>query len=96
MLFYSNLLHSLASPRLVAKKGEKFTGMDGQVRTAEYDRYGAVPFWDTGRNQIVLLTLLEPDTKVDILRSQLDMAKESGYMGVSFHGDHSAFMYLGD
>jgi len=96
MLFYSNLLHSLASPRLVARKGEKLTGADGSVKTAEYDRYGAVPFWDTGRNQIVLLTLLEPDTKVDILRSQLDMAKESGYMGVSFHGDHAVFMYLGD
>ncbi len=96
MLFYSNLMHSLASPRLVAQKGEQFTGMDGKVKTADYDRYGPVPFWDTGRNQIVLLTLLEPETKVDILRSQLDMAKESGYMGVSFHGDHAVFMYLGD
>jgi len=96
MLFYSNLLHSLASPRLVARKGETFTGLDGKVKTAEYDRYGQVPFWDTGRNQIVLLTLLEPDTKVDILRSQLDMAKETGYMGVSFHGDHAVLMYLGD
>ncbi|MCX6626995.1 MAG: glycoside hydrolase family 92 protein, partial [Candidatus Solibacter sp.] len=44
MLFYSNLLHSLASPRLVARKGETFMGMDGQVKTAEYDRYGSVPF----------------------------------------------------
>ncbi len=96
MLFYSNLLHSLASPRLVAKKGETFTAMDRQVKTAEYDRYGSVPFWDTGRNQIVLLTLLEPDTKLDILRSELDMAKESGHMGVSFHGDNAVFMYLGD
>ena len=96
MLFYSNLLHSFASPRLVAKKGDQFTGADGNVTTAEHDRYGAVPFWDTGRNQIVLLTLLEPATKVDILRSQLDMAKLNGYMGVSFHGDHAVLMYLGD
>ena len=55
-----------------------------------------MPFWDTGRNQVVLLTLLEPDVKVDILRSQLDMARESGYMGTSFHGDHAVLMYLGD
>jgi predicted alpha-1,2-mannosidase len=96
MLFYSNLLHSFASPRLLAKKGDKFTDAEGNVKTAEYDRYGPVPFWDTGRNQIVLLTLLEPATKVDILRSQLDMAKATGYMGVSFHGDHAVFMYLGD
>ena len=96
MLFYSNLMHSFASPRLTARKGEEFTASDGTVKTAEYDRYGAVPFWDTGRNQIVLLTLLEPQTKVNILRSQLDMAKDTGYMGVSFHGDHAVFMYLGD
>ena len=65
-------------------------------RTAEHDRYGPVPFWDTGRNQIVLLTLLEPEVKQDILRSELDMARESGYMGTSFHGDNAVFMYLGD
>jgi len=96
MLFYSCLLHSFASPRLLTSKGELFTGQDGKTKTAQYDRYGAVPYWDTGRNQVVLLTLLEPQVKVDILRSQLDMARESGYMGTSFHGDHAVLMYLGD
>jgi len=96
MLFYSCLFHSFASPRLLARKGEQFTASDGQVKTAEYDRYGPVPFWDTGRNQVALLTLLEPGVKLDILRSQLDMARESGYMGTSFHGDHAVLMYLGD
>ena len=95
MLFYSCLYHSFASPRLVAEKGEQFTGMDEQVHTADYDRYGPVPFWDTGRNQIVLLELLEPDVMQNIMRSQLDMARESGYMGTSFHGDNAVFMYLG-
>lgn len=96
MLFYSCLYHSLASPHLIAKKGEDFTGLDGKVHTAEYDRYDTIPFWDTGRNQIVLLTLLEPQEKVDMLRSQLDRARESGYMATSFHGDNAIFMYLGD
>ncbi len=94
--FYSALYHVFASPRLTAAKGEEFRGADGKEHVADYDRYGPVPFWDTGRNQIVLLTLLEPDVKLDILRSQLDMAKASGYMGVSFHGDHAVLMYLGD
>jgi len=95
-LFYSCLYHSFASPRLVAAKGEQFTGLDGKLRTAGYDRYGPVPFWDTGRNQVVLLTIVEPAVKLDILRSQLAMARESGYMGTSFHGDNAVFMYLGD
>jgi predicted alpha-1,2-mannosidase len=96
MLFYSCLYHSFASPRLVAQKGEQFTGLDGVVRTATYNRYGPVPYWDTGRDQVVLLTLMEPRVKEDILRSELDMARESGYMGTSFHGDHAVMMYLGD
>ena len=32
MLFYSCLFHSFASPRLVARKGEQFTGLDGKVQ----------------------------------------------------------------
>lgn len=96
MLFYSCLYHSFDSPRLIAGKGDQFIGLDKKVHTATYNFYGPVPFWDTGRNQIVLLTLLEPKVKVNILRSQLDMARETGFMGTSFHGDNAVFMYLGD
>ena len=96
MLFYSCLYHSFYSPQLRARKGEPFTGRKGELETATYDHYGPVPLWDTGRNQIVLLTLLEPETKVNILRSELDDAREHGYMETSFHGDNAAFMYLGD
>ncbi|AXC11942.1 Alpha-1,2-mannosidase [Acidisarcina polymorpha] len=96
MLFYSCLYHSFASPRLVARKGDEFVVRGGKIEEAAYDHYGEVPFWDTGRNQIVLLTLLEPNAKLDILRSQFDMARERGYMGTSFHGDNAVFMYLGD
>ena len=96
MLFYSCLYHSFYSPRLLANKGESFYGRDGKLETADYNRYGPVPLWDTGRNQIVLLTMLEPRVKEDILRSELDAARESGYMETSFHGDNAVFMYLGD
>ncbi|SEI73251.1 GH92 family glycosyl hydrolase [Frateuria terrea] len=95
MLFYSTLYHSFASPRLVARKGERFTDGNGQTRVAEHDRYGPVPFWDTGRNQIVLLMLLEPGVVQDIMRSELDMARESGHMNTSFHGDHAVLLYDG-
>ena len=95
-LFYSCLYLAFSSPQLIARKGEQFTGHDGVVETAAYDRYGPVPLWDTGRNQVVLLTLLEPQVKLDILRSELDAAREDGYMETSFHGDHAVLMYLGD
>jgi predicted alpha-1,2-mannosidase len=95
MLFYSTLYHSFASPRLLARKGERFTDANGKVQVAAYDRYGPVPFWDTGRNQIALLMLLEPQVVQDIMHSELDMARERGYMNTSFHGDHAVFLYDG-
>jgi predicted alpha-1,2-mannosidase len=95
MLFYSTLYHSFASPRMIARKGEHYTDADGRDRVADYDHYGPVPFWDTGRNQIVLLMLLQPKVVQDIMRSELDRARESGYMNTSFHGDHAVFLYDG-
>jgi predicted alpha-1,2-mannosidase len=95
MLFYSTLYHSFASPRLIARKGDHFTDADGRAQVATHDRYGPVPFWDTGRNQIALLMLLEPDVVQDIMRSELDRARERGYMNTSFHGDHAVFLYDG-
>ncbi len=81
MLFYSCLYHSFASPRLLARKAETFEDEDHQQHVAAFDRYGVVPFWDTGRNQIVLLTLLEPEGEAQhLLRSELDIAQENGYM----------------
>ena len=94
-MFHSTLFQSFASPRLVARKGERFTDGNGKVQVAAYDRYGPVPFWDTGRNQIVLLMLLEPDVVRDVMHSELDMARERGYMNTSFHGDNAVFLYNG-
>jgi predicted alpha-1,2-mannosidase len=94
-LFYSTLYHAHSSPRLVAKRGESFMGADGKTHTADYDRYSRVPFWDTGRNQVVLLMLIEPDLMTNVLRTHLEMALESGWMDTAFHGDHAVLMYLG-
>jgi predicted alpha-1,2-mannosidase len=94
-LFYSTLYHSFASPRLVARKGEHFTDAKGHTEITDYDRYGPVPFWDTGRNQVALLMLIEPKVIQDIMRSELDRARVRGYMDTSFHGDHAVFMYDG-
>src|SRR5690242_4874754 len=94
-IFYSTLFQSFSSPRLVAKKGEKFTDSNGNVQSATHDRYSPVPFWDTGRNQIVLLELMEPELMKDVMATEYDMAREKGYMNTSFHGDNAVFMYLG-
>ncbi len=95
MMFYSDYFHSFASPHLIARKGMRFRGPDGKMQTAEYDHYGPVPLWDTGRNQIVLLMLVEPSVMRDILRSTLAEAQATGFMPTGFHGDNAALMYMG-
>ncbi len=94
-MFYSTLYHSLLTPRLVAKKGTPWRSRGEENRELDYDRYTPIALWDTGRNQVVLLTLLEPDVKTNILRTHLEMARESGFMHTSFHGDNGVLMYLG-
>jgi predicted alpha-1,2-mannosidase len=95
-LFYSTLYHSLLTPRLIAKKGTPLRSRNLNGAIADYDRYSPIALWDTGRNQVVLLTLLEPELKTNILRTHLEMARESGWMHTSFYGDHGVLMYLGD
>jgi predicted alpha-1,2-mannosidase len=90
-MFYSTLYHSLLTPRLTAARGTEWRG-----RRLDYDRYTPIALWDTGRNQVILLTLLEPEVKTNILRSHLEMAREEGWMHTSFHGDNGVLMYLGD
>lgn len=94
-MFYSALYNALLGPHLIAKKGTSFRTPSGE-QVLDYDRYSGVAFWDSGRNQVVLLTLLEPEVKKNILRTHLEMARESGWMSTSFHGDHAVLMYLGD
>jgi len=93
--FYSTLFQSFSSPRLIAAKGEQFIERDDTLTTATYNRYSGVPFWDTGRNQIALLMLMEPELVQDVMRSELDMARAQGFMNTSFHGDNAVFLYLG-
>jgi predicted alpha-1,2-mannosidase len=96
-MFYSTLYHSLLTPRLITAKGTAARRRGQEEGVAlDYDRYSPIALWDTGRNQVVLLTLLEPDVKTNILRTHLEMARESGWMHTSFHGDNGVLMYLGD
>lgn len=94
-LFYSTLFHAFGSPRLVAAKGMRMTGRDAGTTIAANDRYSSVPYWDTGRNQVALLELLEPELVADVMQSELDVARVRGFMNTSFHGDHAVLMYLG-
>jgi len=74
MLFYFHTLQLLA--HTAASLPTKATTFAGEARAMELPGMIATArfaFWDTGRNQIVLLTLLEPDLKTNILRTHLEI-----------------------
>ncbi len=71
MLFYSTLYNSPAHAPSRRAKRRTVRGRNQDGGVAEYDRYSPIALWDTGRNQVVLLTLLEPDVKTNILRTHL-------------------------
>src|SRR3546814_14219111 len=93
MLYFFFFKHKTAYERRISDWSSDVCSSD--LQTATHDRYGPVPFWDTGRNQIVLLELMEPEAVRNIMASELAMAREKGYMNTSFHGDNAVFLFLG-
>ena len=94
-MFYSTFYNALLHPQLLVKKGTVIHHRNGTTSVAQYDRYSPVALWDAGRNQIMLIDLLEPEVMTNILLTHLEMARQSGWMYTSFYGDHADLMYLG-
>ncbi len=94
-LFYTSLYHAVLWPALRSDVDGSFTGADGKTDKADYNYYVRPSFWDTFRNKLPLLTILEPKVKRDIIKSCIDMGQKSGFMPSFFHGDHAASMVAG-
>ena len=97
MLFYSNLYHSFASPRLVRTKGRpvprtRRTDEDGSITTA------TAPYRSGTLDAINSFSSYHWSSPSQRRYSKLHArdGKRDGYMQTSFHGDHAVWMYLGD
>lgn len=77
--FYTALYHSLLHPNVISDVDGRYRGADGEVRTtARSAQYGTFSGWDVYRDQVQLLTLLEPDTGSDIAQSLYELAEQNG------------------
>lgn len=95
-MFYTSLYHSVLWPALRSDVDGSFTGADGKVdKTDDFNYYVRPSFWDTFRNKLPLLTIIEPKIKLDIIKSCIDMGTKSGFMPTFFHGDHATSMVAG-
>ncbi|MEV7886613.1 GH92 family glycosyl hydrolase [Streptomyces sp. NPDC002817] len=77
--FYTALYHSLLHPNVISDVDGRYRGADGEVHTtARGAQYGTFSGWDVYRDQVQLLTLLEPDTGSDIAQSLFELAGQNG------------------
>lgn len=80
-IFYTALYHLLIHPNILQDVNGEYPMM-GNLRTGKTDRrrYTVYSLWDTYRNVHPLLSLLYPDMQLDMVRTMLDMYRESGWL----------------
>lgn len=80
-VFYTALYHTLIHPNILQDVNGEYPAMETReiLKTTE-NRYTVFSLWDTYRNVQPLMTLLFPERQVQMLRSMIDIYKESGWM----------------
>lgn len=79
--FYTALYHSLLHPNIISDADRRYRGPDGAVHTVgrrHRAQYGTFSGWDVYRDQLQLVTLLDPRTGSDIAQSLYELARENG------------------
>lgn len=80
-IFYTALYHLLIHPNILQDVNGEYPMMTS-LKTAKtsYNRYTVYSLWDTYRNVHPLLSLLYPEKQLDMVRTMIDMYKESGWL----------------
>lgn len=80
-VFYTALYHLLMHPNVLNDVNGQYPAMESpEIRTAKGQRYTVYSLWDTYRNVHQLLTLVYPERQMEMVRSMVDMYKESGWL----------------
>jgi alpha-1,2-mannosidase, putative len=80
-VFYSALYHALIHPNILQDVNGEYPAMESrEILKTTGNRYTVFSLWDTYRNVQPLMTLLFPDRQTQMIRSMIDIYKESGWM----------------
>lgn len=80
-IFYTALYHLLIHPNIIQDVNGEYPMMESlKVGHTTGNRYTVFSLWDTYRNVSTLMTLLFPERQIDIIRTMIDMYKESGWL----------------
>lgn len=79
-LFYTALYHILIHPNILQDANGQYPAMESNdILKTSGNRYTVYSLWDTYRNVHPLLTLVYPERQLEMIRTMLDMYRESGW-----------------
>lgn len=96
--FYTALYHMLIHPNIINDVNGDYPLM-GRKGTGHYDsrdRYTVFSLWDTYRTLHPFLTLVYPERQSAIVRTMIDMYRESGWLPKWELAANETFMMVGD
>ncbi len=80
-IFYTALYHTLLHPNILQDVNGQYPAMESnEIRSITGNRYTVYSLWDTYRNLHQLMTLVYPERQTAMIRTMLDMYKESGWL----------------
>lgn len=94
-LFYSSLYRAFQWPALRSDVNGEYTDVKGNVVKKDFRYYTLPSLWDTYRNKLVLLSMLEPDVTTDVIKTLIDIGQKTNFIPTFFHGDHAAAFIAG-
>ncbi|MGW4735393.1 GH92 family glycosyl hydrolase [Streptomyces shenzhenensis] len=98
--FYTALYHALLHPNVISDADGRYRGSDGAVHRVgrgHRAQYGTFSGWDVYRDQVQLLTLLDPRTGSDIAQSLYELARQNGGLWDRWlHGASGTHVMNGD
>ena len=80
-IFYTALYHLQIHPNILQDVNGQYPAMEGEeILQTNHNRYTVFSLWDTYRCTHQLNTLLFPSRQLDMVRTMLDMYRESGWL----------------
>ncbi|RZT91872.1 putative alpha-1,2-mannosidase [Ancylomarina subtilis] len=81
-IFYTALYHTQIHPNIINDVNGQYPAMESfEIKESkDCNRYTVFSLWDTYRNYHPLMALIYPNEQLDMVRSMIDMYKESGWL----------------
>lgn len=87
-LFYTSLYRAFLWPELRSDVNGEYRDVKGHVvKSKKFNYYTLPSLWDTYRNKLILMGMLEPHVTTDVIKSLIDRGRKTGFLPTFFFGD---------